>query len=103
MDGGYLVVGILIVCGPIWLLAYYWYLDNKKNVIKHSDEGSISVKDPAKKEKSLTVIKIVLGIFLIALLAIEFDYIEPSGAHFGVVYVALLWALAYNGYQRHKK
>ena len=105
MDDGYLVViVILIICGPIWLLAYYRYLDNKKNMIKHSDEGSISFKDLTKKEKALKIIKIVLAIFLITLaLAVEFDYIELSGASWGVSSVALLWVLAYAGYQRHKK
>ena len=105
MDDGYLVVIlILIICGPILLLAYYWYLDNKEIMINPSDEGSISFKDLTKKEKALTVIKIVLTIFIITLvLAIEFDYIELSGASLGVASVILIWVLAYYGYQRHKK
>ena len=105
MDDGYLlVIVILIVCGPIFLLSYYWYLDNKKNMIKDSDEGSNSFKDLTKKEKVLKIIKVVLAIFLITLvLAIEFDYIELSGASWGVASVALLWFLVYNGFQRHKK
>ena len=104
MDDGYLlVIGILIICGPIWLLAYYRYLDNKK-MIKDSDEGSISFKDLTEKEKALQVIKIVLAIFIfIFALAIEFDYIELSGPYWGVAFVVLLWVLAYDGYQRHKK
>ena len=63
MDDGYLVViVILIICGPIWLLAYYRYLDNKK-MIKDSDEGSISFKDLTEKEKALQVFSLLIYCF----------------------------------------